>query len=114
MAPLASDVRKRPHPDSLPLIGPSHTDKHAELCQNLRKKQVAELAQVSEQGTGILGWLSSTLSDLAYYFFVWFPRTWWITLTSLPSFVLDPIGLVAALTFAVGTTVMLFVSLIVR
>ena len=114
MMPPSPDVRKRPATNSQPLIGPSHGHKHADLCEHLRKKQVADLAQVSESGTGILGWFSTTLSDLVYYLFVWFPRTWWITLTSLPSFLLDPIGLWSALIFALGTTVMLFVSLIVR
>lgn len=114
MMPPSADVRKRPSTNSQPLIGPPHGHKHAELCEHLRKKQVAHLAQVSEHGTGILGWFSTIFSDLAYYFFVWLPRTWWITLTSLPSFLLHPVGLASALIFALGTTVMLFLSLIVR
>ncbi|SPO26013.1 uncharacterized protein UTRI_02287 [Ustilago trichophora] len=87
MMPPSTDVRKRPSTNSQPLIGPPHGQKHAELCEHLRKKQVADLAQVSEHGTGILG--------------------------CLPSFLLDPVGLASALIFAVGTTVMLFFSLIV-
>jgi len=109
MTPQATDIRKRPYTDSQPLNG-----KHADLCEHLRKRQVADLAQVSETGTGILDWFSTTLSDIVYYFFVWFPRTWWITLTSLPSFILDPVGLVSALTFAVGSTVVLFGILVFR
>lgn len=112
--PAATDVRKRPPTNSQPLIGPGHRGKHADLCECLRKRQVKELAHVSERGTGILGWFSTTASDLAYYFLVWFPRTWWNTLTSLPSFILDPVGLWAALTFAVATTFVLLFGLIVR
>lgn len=115
MSPETTDVRKRPvATNSQPLIGPSKGGKHSELCEHLRKKQVTNLAQVSDSGTGILGWFSATLGDLYYYYFVWFPRTWWNTLTSLPGFITDPVGGFSALIFAVATGVMLFFSLIAR
>lgn len=110
----ATEVRKRPATDSQSLIGHSHGGKHAELCSNLRKRQVADLAHVSGRGTGILGWFAAMLSDLVYYLFTWLPRTWWFTFTSLPQLVLDPLGFWSALVFASVTTVVLFGSLIVR
>ena len=113
-ASTSTDVQKRPAAEPQPLIGPGHADKHAELCKHLRKKQVADLAHVSGRGTGVLPWFVATLSDLAYYLFTWLPRTWWITFTSLPQLVLDPIGFWTALVFASVTTVVLFGSLIVR
>ncbi|SJX66254.1 uncharacterized protein SRS1_10935 [Sporisorium reilianum f. sp. reilianum] len=107
------DLRDRSGTNSQKLIGPGHGGKHAQLCANLRRRQVADLANVSEKGSGILGWFSATLSDLVYYFFTWMPRTWWVTLTSLPQLVLDPLGFWSALVFASVTTVVLFGSLVV-
>lgn len=114
VAAPSPDVRKRPATDSMPLIGPGHADKHFNLCEDLRRKQVKEVVHVSDRGTGILGWFSTTISDLFYYFVVWFPRTWWYTLTSLPQLVLDPIGFGTTVTFAFLSTFVLFGSLIAR
>ena len=114
MAPPSPDVLKRPATNSQPLIGPGHAGKHADLCEHLRKKQVANLVEVSESGTGILSWLSATLSDLYAYFFVWIPRTWFYTLTSLPSLLLDPVGLFSALFFAFVTSFVMFGFLLLR
>ncbi|CDR99151.1 hypothetical protein [Sporisorium scitamineum] len=109
----STDARSSQTVNSQKLIGPGYGGKHAELCANLRKRQVADLAQVSGRGTGILGWFAATLSDLTYFFFTWLPHTWWITFTSLPQLVLDPLGFWSALVFASVTTVVLFGTLIV-
>ncbi|KAJ1583800.1 hypothetical protein NDA12_005917 [Ustilago hordei] len=109
----ATDVRKCAPTNSQPLIGPGHRGKHADLCEHLHRKQVAELSHVSDRGTGILGWFSTTALEVAYYFLVWLPRTWWNTLTSLPALLLDPVGLWSTLTFAVATTFILFIGSIV-
>lgn len=113
-SPPSTDVRKRPTVSAQSLIGPGHADKHASLCEELRKRQVADLVQVSGRGPGIYGWFTTLVSDVYYYLFVWMPRTWWITLSSLPQLLWDPIGFWSALVFASVTTVALFGSLIVR
>lgn len=95
-----------------PPIEPPNGHKHTELSEKLCKKQVTELVEVSESGTGILNWAQSVLSDASYYFFYWLPRTWWNTLTSL--FSLGPFGVFWALTFAIESTIVLFFSLVFR
>ncbi|GAC98530.1 hypothetical protein PHSY_006124 [Pseudozyma hubeiensis SY62] len=94
------------------LIAPGHTEKHADLCARLRQRQVAEVVQVSDRGSAVQNWLTALISDLSYYLFTWLPRTWWVTLTSLPQLLLDPIGFWTALVFASVTTVVLFATLI--
>lgn len=114
MTPPAPEGRKRPiATNSYPPIGPPHGGKHAELCEHLRKKQVSNLAHVADRGTGLLGWFATTFTDLAYYWFVWFPKTWWLTLTSLPGFLLDPFGMLTALVFPIVGGIALFVTLII-
>ncbi|SPO45879.1 uncharacterized protein PSANT_03565 [Moesziomyces antarcticus] len=115
MSPEATEERKQRAPaateETRRLLGPALSGKHADLTEHLRKRQVADLAKISESGPGILGWFRTTLSDLYTYLFVWFPRTWWITLTSLPGYLLDPLGLGTTLIFAFGTTIILLIGL---
>lgn len=112
--PSSTDVRKRPKANSHSLIVPGNVDRHAALCEQLRNRQITDLVDVSGSGTGTRGWIWGTITDIFYYLFVWIPRTWWYTLTSLPQLVLDPIGLGSALAFAFVTTFALFGSLVVR
>ncbi|KAJ9478904.1 Lipase_3 domain-containing protein [Pseudozyma hubeiensis] len=111
-SPPSTDLRKRPMVNAQMLIGPGHADKHADLCAKLCQRQVTEVVQVSDRGSAQQNWFAALISDLYYYFFKWLPIAWWVTLTSLPQVLFDPIGFWTALVFASVATVVLFGTLI--
>ncbi|PWY98906.1 alpha/beta-hydrolase [Testicularia cyperi] len=90
-----------------------HSDRHDALKKKLRKRQVKSMSKVAYRGTGVLDWARSTLADIYYFAFVWFPSTWWFSLTSVPNLIFDPVGLWSTLAFAAGSTVALLGALVV-
>lgn len=88
------------------------TDDHDALLRRLRKRHISAGPHSAYHKLTALHWIRTTLSDIYYYCFVWFPTLSFETFASLPGLLLDPIGFGSALVFLVGSAFILFLILV--
>ncbi|EPQ30931.1 uncharacterized protein PFL1_01829 [Pseudozyma flocculosa PF-1] len=113
MASPPSPAETAPTPSTTKMAGlDADDDDNKALMRRVDLMHLDDMPSVARQGTGIQGWLQRLFSDLAY-FVTWLRITWFGVATSLPNYILDPLGAASVLLFAGGSTVILSAMLVI-